>query len=231
MAPLHATLRVNIRHAVTHSICYVCQFIIGNKMSPQIISTIEEGKRLKLKTEEMVIKYDYPQDEKNLILLGYHSILVEHHDSIHLLISKKLYGSAFALVRALHETLYRALWVNACATDKQIEKIIGGKDIFPMMKEMLENIDSAYATGDFWQTIKRNSWTAMNDYTHSGIRQISRRFVNDAVSSNYEIGEIVEVLDATNVALLLMALFHFKIYKKSNEIKKIEKMILSYKNA
>jgi hypothetical protein len=77
MAPLHATLSVNIRHAITHSKRYVCQFIIGNKMSPQIISTIEKGKRLKLKIGEMVIKYNYPQDKKNLILLSYHSILGE----------------------------------------------------------------------------------------------------------------------------------------------------------
>ena len=200
-------------------------------MESEIISIIEKGKQIKRTIGGMVTKYDYPQGDKNLLLIAYHSILVEHHDSIHLLIENQLCGSAFALVRALYEPLYRAHWVNACATEKQIEKIIKGKDIFPNMKTMVEEIDQKYDTNDFWQVVKKNSWAAMNDYTHSGMRQISRRFVQDGVESNYDVAEIKEVLDGTNVALLLMALFFFNVYKKPDEVKAVEKMILEYKKA
>ena len=79
--------------------------------------------------------------------------------------------------------------------------------------------------------MKKNSWAAMNDYTHSGMRQISRRFVQDGVEPNYDVAEIKEVLDGTNVALLLMALFFFNVYKKLDEVKAVEKMILEYKKA
>jgi len=154
--------------------------------------------------------------------------MVEHHDAIHLLIQNKLYGSGFALVRALYEPLYRAHWANACATDKQIDKIMKGKDVFPKMNEMVKEIDNAYGTGDFWQMIKNNSWPAMNDYTHAGMRQLSRRFVEDEVAPNYDLGELIEVLDGTNMALLLMALFFFNVYKKTEEVKVIRQMIMEY---
>ncbi len=199
-------------------------------MEPEILSIIDKGTNLKLQIGKMVTKHDYPKGNKNLILLGYHSIMVEHHDAIHLLIQNKLYGSAFALVRAFYEPLYRAHWVNACATDDQIYKIMKGKDVFPKMNEMVEKIDNAYGTGDFWEMIKKNSWSPMNDYTHSGIRQLSRRFVEDEVAPNYHLGEIVEVLDGTNMALLLMALFFFNVYKKTEEIEVIRQMIMEYSN-
>lgn len=76
--------------------------------------------------------------------------------------------------------------------------------------------------------MKKNSWDAMNDYTHSGMRQIARRFLKGGVEPNYDVDEIKEVLNGTNVALLFMALFFFNVYEKSDEVKVVEKMILEY---
>ena len=68
----------------------------------------------------------------------------------------------------------------------------------------------------------------MNNYTHPGMRQLGRRFVEDEVAPNYDLGEVIEVLDGTNMALLLMALFFFNVYRKTEEIKVIEQMIMEY---
>ena len=197
-------------------------------MNPDILAIIEKGKQFKRTIGEMVTKFDYPKSDKSLLIIAYHSISVEHHGSIHLLIENKLFGSAFALVRSMYESLYRAHWVNGCATDEQIKKIIKGKYVFPKMYAMVEEIDEKCKTEDFWQVVKKNSWTAMNDYTHSGMRQISRRFVQDSVEQNYDVNEIKEVLDGTNIALLLMAFFFFNVYQKTTEINSIGKMILNY---
>lgn len=197
-------------------------------MESEIISIIEKGRKIEDKISEMVTRDNYPNDNKSLILLAYHSIEIEHHKAIHLLIQNKLYGSAFALVRSIYEPLYRAHWVNACATEKQIKKLIKGKDIFPRMKLMVENIDSAYGTSNFWQMIKSNSWSAMCDYTHTGIRQISRRFKENEVLPNYDWDELIEILNNTNMALLLMALFFFNVFRRTEEISKIEQMIMEY---
>jgi len=199
-------------------------------MESEIISIIEKGARLKCKIGEIVTRYDYPNDNKSLILLAYQSIVIEHQTAIHLLIQNNLCGSAFALVRAIYETLYRAHWVNACATEEQINKVIEGQDIFPKMNKMVKDIDSIYGTGNFWQMIKSNSWPTMNDYTHTGIRQIGRRFKEDEVLPNYDSGELIEVLNGTNMALLLMSFFFFNVFKKTKEIKEIEQMIMEYSN-
>ena len=200
------------------------------QMKSEINSIIEKGRKIEQTIGEMVIKHDYPQGDKHRILVGYYSVLAEHHVSIHLLIQNQLYGSGFALVRAFYEPLYRAHWVNKCASDKEINEIIRGKDVFPNMKTMVEEIDRVYGTGNFWQTVRNNSWAAMNDYVHSGMRQIGRRFIEDEVVPDYSLGEIKEVLNGINVALLLMALFFFKVYKKTNDIEVIEKMIREYTN-
>jgi hypothetical protein len=197
-------------------------------MQPEIISLIEKGKSIKIQIINMLKKYHYPNDNKNLILLGYQSILMEHHDAIHLLIHNGLYGSAFALVRVFYEPLFKAHWVEACATMTQIKKIIEGKDIFPEMKDIVEQVDKVYEMGTFWQEFKKNSWSAMNDYTHSGMRQINRRFNEDAVEPSYDLGEIVEVLNGINMALLIMALFFFTKYNKEEEIEMLKNMIADY---
>lgn len=197
-------------------------------MPTEIDLLIEKGKNLKTHIGEMVTKHEYTRGEKNFLLIAYHSLLVEHHTSIHLLIQNKLYGSSFALVRALYELLYRAHWVHGCATEQQIHRIVEGKEVFPAMKDMVQQIDKAYGTGDFWRMIKENSWAAMNDYTHSGMRQIGNRFRGDEVAPDYEMGAIVEVLNGTNMVLLLMALFFFHAFRNDEEAKEVEKLVIEY---
>jgi hypothetical protein len=198
------------------------------EMNADISAIIEKGKKLKQTIGAMVTRLDYPRGDRSFLILAYHSICAEHHGSIHLLVEYQLYGSSFALVRSLYECLYRSHWVHGCATEDQIAQIIKGKDIFPRMNVMVEEIDKRYATEDFWQIVKNNSWSAMNDYAHSGMRQISRRFVQDTVDPNYEIDEIKEVLNGTNMALLLMAYFFFNVYKKDIEASTVREMILKY---
>jgi hypothetical protein len=197
-------------------------------MKSEIQSIYKKTSKFKRQLGDLVTSYDYPTDSKSQILLAYHSIMAEHHNAIWLLIQNDLNGSAFALVRSLYEPLYRSHWIIGCATTKQIDEVLKGKDIFPKMYEMVEKIDAAFEIDDFFQNIKKNSWGPMNDYTHSGIRQIGRRFKDDAVEPNYETGEVVEVLNGINIALMLMAIVFFKSFGKIEAASKVEKMLFEY---
>lgn len=197
-------------------------------MEPEIHLIYEKTVKFKKKLGDLVTSYEYPTDPKSQILHAYHSIMAEHHDAIWLLIQKDLNGSAFALVRSFYEALYRTHWIIGCASAKQIDEVLKDKDIFPKMYEMVENIDAAFGIGNFFQNIKKNSWGAMNDYTHSGIRQIGRRFKYNAVEPNYETGEIVEVLNGINVALMLMAIVFLKTFGKIEAARDVEKMLTEY---
>jgi hypothetical protein len=197
-------------------------------MEPRINSIIEKTSDFKGKLSDLVTCYEYPTDNKSQILLAYHSIIAEHHSAIFLLVQNDLHGSAFALVRTLYEPLYRAHWIVGCANEAQVDKILEGKDIFPKMYEMVKEIDDAFGIDGFFQNIKKNSWGPMNDYTHSGLRQIGRRFKDNEVAPNYETDEVIEVLDGINIALMLMALLFFKVFSKEEAVKKVEQMLTEY---
>jgi hypothetical protein len=197
-------------------------------MNDEITKLIDKSAHMKTALGRIGTRHEYPTDQKSQILLAYHSIMAEHHSAIFLLVQNDLIGSAFSLVRPIYELLYRTHWVVACASDKHIKGIFAGKDVFPKMRDLVTEIDIAYGTGDFWQTIKNDVWTPMNDYTHSGIRQIGRRFTNNQVLQNYDNGEIIEVLNGVNVALILTAHVFFHHFKKPDVCKEVEDVFNSY---
>ncbi len=196
----------------------------SNSMETKIGSILKNGKSLRLHIAEMV-RGHYPKDRKSLIILAYHRLLFEHHESIHLLIKNKLYGSSFAMVRIFYEIFYRAPWIYGCASEDKINKFFKGIDVFPKMWVLVKEIDTKYETGGFWQTIKNNSWYSMNDYTHSGVMQVVNQLKEDEIAPNYDLGAVIEVLNGTNTVLLLMSIFFFNVFGKTEEAKKIEKMI------
>lgn len=199
-------------------------------MDSQIDVVIQKTAKLKDRLGLLVTKNEYPTNRRSQILLAYHSILAEHHSAIFFLIQNDLCGSAFALARPVYETLYRAHWIAACANETQVNNLFEDKDIFPKMHVLVSQIDKAFNSGNFWQTIKRSTWNPMNDYTHSGIRQVGRRFNDNQVLQNYEKEEILEVLNGTNMALLLIASLFFSFFGKDDAYSEVREMILNYNN-
>jgi hypothetical protein len=197
-------------------------------MDSQIDVVIQKTANLKDRLGLLVTKHKYPTDKRSQILLAYHSILAEHHSAIFLLIQNDLCGSAFALARPVYETLYRAHWIAACADETQVKNLFEDKDIFPKMYDLVSQIDKAYNTGDFWQSMKKSTWNPMNDYTHSGLRQVGRRFKNNEVLHNYETDEILEVLNGTNMALLLIANLFFSFFEKDDACSEVKEMIFKF---
>lgn len=197
-------------------------------MNSDIVAVTEKTSLMKSRLGQLVTSCEYPVDQRSQILLAYHSIMAEHHSAIFLLIQNDLCGSAFALVRPMYEVLYRAHWIVACASEKHITGIFDDKDVFPRMRDLVVEIDKAYKTDDFWKSIKEAMWSPMNDYTHSGIRQIGRRFTDNEVMQNYESGEILEVLNGVNVALILMAHLFFQYFNKPDACREVEEIFTNY---
>jgi hypothetical protein len=139
--------------------------LLRNKEIRDKITTIQVGLGFNLK------------EEKVYLLTAYFDIAIEHHSAIDLLIKESLFGSACALVRPIAETVYRAAWVNACASPQQLKQLVAD-DSFEFPTDMMERTDAVYATDGFFKTIKKTSWKSMCSYTHSGLLQISRRHVS-----------------------------------------------------
>lgn len=150
--------------------------------------------------------------EKQTLFLAYFDIANEHIHSIYFLIQNSLNGSALALVRPFYETIYRALWMYAFATDDEVTAIRNGKFKFKNMGSKIKELDSFYTGNDFFTKMKKGTWEIMSDYTHSGTCQLSRRWTGDVLVSNYSENEILEVLIETRKALILFSYTLIKMH-------------------
>jgi len=144
-------------------------------------------------------------DEKNSFAIGCFDIALEHQASISLLIESKLYGSAFALTRVLTESVVRGMWLFYCASENEIEKFRKGKlskSYGTLITEIEVNLGNET---NALSVLKKNTWNTMNDFTHTGYEQISRRHGEDFVGSNYSIDDINQTLTISSVLGLVAA--------------------------
>src|SRR5215475_3207770 len=114
----------------------------------------------------MLSAHHYPDDLRTVLVAGLIDIVIEHHESMLLLIRNGKAGSAFALARSIFESMYRGMWINFCATDKEIERFEKSDDIPHTLAELANAIDTAYKANGFFTGLKRRAWKALNSYTH-----------------------------------------------------------------
>jgi hypothetical protein len=183
-------------------------------MSEELQSAIEKAKKI--------------QTDKRQLIMGYLDIVLEHQNSIIVLIEHKLFGSALALVRPAFETFYKALWVSAKATDGQVARIYKDKDPFPHMNKIAKQIDEVYTGEKTFTKVSTENWKALNNFTHSGMLQVSRRFNIDknTVEPTYDDVEKIAALDMTSSCLSLFAIQLFKGFSDDDRAEKVQSLFL-----
>ena len=118
----------------------------------------------------------------------------EHHKAIIILISKRLNGAAFALMRLLFESYVRGVWLHRCATESELDDFTKGQ--IPKFWKLVAAVEKTdgYKNGVI-SRIKSRSWDAMNGYTHTGFQQIARRHTESTIQPNYDDAEILEAIN------------------------------------
>lgn len=118
----------------------------------------------------------YRGSERNNLSTALFKIALDHSKSIIVLLENALYPSAYALARPMFESFVRAAWIQHCATDAQIEKIIKS-DEFPLyFGQMLEEVEKCRNWTKTLSGIKKNAMSNMHSYTHGGMQIITRMF-------------------------------------------------------
>jgi len=147
----------------------------------------------------------YPGDLKSMWLVGSVDLALEQHEAIWRLQEQKLTGAAFALLRPLIDTVLRALWLNKrVTTEAQVKRAWRDKNVFPTSAKMRAEIGESYRHDGTFKRLGR-VWSALCSYTHSGGRQISRRFTDHDVKPSYSDIEIAQALNLATIALLLLS--------------------------
>ena len=133
-------------------------------------------------------------DERSLLAAGCFDVAIEHQAAIALLYSSELYGSAFALLRVLAESLVRGLWLLHCASDEQLQKFKKGR-VDETFAQLIVKVEAQIGTPNgVLSGFKATAWVALNGFTHTGFHQVSRRHSPGKVEANYPEHELVKAL-------------------------------------
>lgn len=131
-------------------------------------------------------------------------LVIEHHVAIVHLGLARMYGSAFALLRAAMEALVRGAWLQRCATPEQLNAFITKEDLPSPFGALIDELEAHSDFSDkMLSQLKHSSWKGMNSYTHGGMLQVGRRFKGDMIEPNFGPEEVIEVLKASGTFALL----------------------------
>lgn len=155
--------------------------------------------------DDHTVGLTWPADERSQLAVGCFDVALEHQAAITLLHSSELYGSMLALLRVLSESLVRGLWLHDCATEAELNKFKRGrlkKSFDTLIKEYEAKIGtpSGVLSG-----FKVSAWAQMNDFTHTGFLQVSRRHKPGWVEASYPDQDLTNALGAAGALGLIAA--------------------------
>jgi hypothetical protein len=161
-------------------------------------------------------------------LLAYVALGLEHVDSIILLMNHGNAGSALALYRPVMEIFWRGSWTAACATDEQVQKMRKDDFRFPDSVTLVKDIDKALGTDEFFHGLHKQSWKALNSYTHSGMLQLASRYSNGELAPQYEEDEKIAAVDSSVIAMALFVTLVLRMHNRHADAHRIDQMLQSF---
>jgi hypothetical protein len=153
-------------------------------------------------------------------------LCLEHHVGIVQLVTSRIHGPAFALIRSQFESLVRGLWLSLSATADEVQEFVE-KDRLPLkFGEMLDVIEQHADFGDkVLSRYKSEGWKAMNGYTHGGMHQVARRVKTGSIEPNYQPEEIIEALKSSGLFALVALLQIGRLAKNERLIAEVDERL------
>jgi len=164
---------------------------------------VAESKEIATWLHSKVNGLSVPGDERGRASGAYFDIVFEHQQAFTILIDHRLYGSAFVLARPAFETYIKGVWLNKCASEAQLKKVMSGK-LKRTFNEQISDIESTedYSEG-MLSTVKKAGWPILCDFTHSGFNQLTRRITEEYIEVNYSDNDVIQIAGFMNAVALL----------------------------
>jgi hypothetical protein len=146
-----------------------------------------------------------PADERTQLAVGCFDVALEHQAAIVLLHNSELYGSVLSLLRVLSESVVRGLWLHECAAGEELVKFKTGKldkKFYHLVNEYEQKIGTPNGV---LSGFKISAWAQLNDFTHTGFLQVSRRHKPGRVEPNYPEQDLSNALGAAGAFGLIAA--------------------------
>ncbi|MDN2676722.1 hypothetical protein [Janthinobacterium sp. SUN033] len=149
-------------------------------------------------------------DRRSYLAMAYLNLALDHREALLLLVQEGAFASATALQRSLLEAAVTGVWIDSCATDRQVEQIFQLK-YFPLnFDKMAQKLRATHQLGE-WFEVFRNHYKIFNDYTHGHNRQISRWLSSGSAGPHYDVGQMIETLHHSDLVGLVAAVQREKI--------------------
>lgn len=142
-------------------------------------------------------------DRRQQIASACFDVAIEHQAAIALLCDSHLFGSMHAMMRILVESVVRGLWILHCATEAEIDRF-EKRGIDKHFGELTAEIEAAIgAHQPTLSQMKANAWVTLNDFTHTGYTQITRRHGDGVLGSNYPEDDVIKCINAAGALGLI----------------------------
>lgn len=147
--------------------------------------------RVKIETKEISIK----------AAATLYAVTLDHAQGIKFCLISSAYSPAFALLRVLFETYIRAMWIEKCANETQLNKFINQDKIVSKnnqkisFKDMVLEVESIHGFPAYLSEIADNTWSGLNSITHSGSIQLHNNFKGNTIQNCYDDEKINEAVE------------------------------------
>ena len=172
-----------------------------------------------------------PNEERSRLAASCFYIALEHHESIVLMASHRYWASASAMVRPMCEACVKGLWIYHHASPAELEKLVKKgkypKDVPDMVKEIE---DSEEKDKTVLTLIKSKLWSAMCDYVHTGMVQLSRCYKGKKIQPKFTIKEVTGMLMLVNWLGSLVGRSTNTAFGSTNDVDKFEDNLTGYLN-
>lgn len=115
-----------------------------------------------------------PPTTRTILVSSMLFVSLNHCDAIQMLAQKRNFASAYALLRPLFETTFRAMWLHRCATDAQIDKSIQ-KDEWKSAWTLIQEVESSIRQPPLLSRMWEDMRPFMHSFTHGGIQNAGRQ--------------------------------------------------------
>ena len=183
---------------------------------------IERATELGQRLEDLIVNKGQfvHRGARELLVLGYWSLIFDLDKGMLSLIRSKFYGAAFALVRPIVETLIRSHVAILCS-EEDLAKLRNDtyrtdfSKIGPEIDDYFHLKLNAGQPGLMQKLL--NHRLALHSYTHAGIQQLARRFEEHELAANYSDGEIIEAIHAGASAVFMVTNLLTRVYDLRQE--------------
>jgi hypothetical protein len=144
-------------------------------------------------------------DLRTLIAAACFDTVLEHQNAIARLVENQLKGSALALMRVIAEAFIRGMWFARCATDDEIVRFQKNDEI-KKLTSLVAEIEVAMGNAtDTLSKMVQSQWGTLCGFTHTGFKQLTRRYSGPLLKPNYPDTEVIPALNFTGAIGLLAA--------------------------